>query len=408
MEKRRNQTNQRKEKSQNTDITDRSLRLRIIAFVAALLVAVGAITYGVVGIGSKEEGYYEVSESADEEAVLYGSGIALNYYFTGSSSEIKAEMKQVEEVYSSALKRAYKLLDPVNTYAGFNNIAVLNDNPGKEIEVSEELADILKDAWEKTMEGRGYNMFAGALYDHWNSILILEDASVFDPLVNEEEAKRIALLSEETGDISNFTLTFSDGNQVRLDVSEEYVSFCEAQEETDNYLNLNLLHDAYMLNIVTAQLEKSGFTKGYLTTDSGLTVALSGMEESEYCFYGLYNGSVAQVYALTAAPGSACSTFRQFAFREDEDSYYTLDKDGKTYYRSPYVMTGEAGFGNVVMSSCVATQEQDMVGAVYTNILLNSAESAEAIGELSIDNEKYVYAYTLCGEETPRVYLGGE
>jgi hypothetical protein len=192
-----------------------------------------------------------------------------------------------------------------------------------------------------------------------------------------------------------------------MEVSEEYVSFCEAQEETDDFLNLNLLHDAYMLGIVADELERSGFSAGYLTSDSGLTVSLSGMEEKEFCFYGLEDGVVSQVLTLPAAPGSVCSVFRQFAFSDDENLYYTIEKDGVVYYRSPFVMTKEEGFNNVVMSSCVVAKVQDIVGAVYANILLNNAENEQELKELSLDSDKYTYAYTLNGAKASEVYLSG-
>ena len=394
-------------KEEKITLSTKNLKWRIVAFVFVLVVAVGAFAYGFSNMAKMKEGYYEITESPDEEAPLYGNGIALTYRFTGESSVMKEERKRLEEVYSIALKRAYKLLDPVNSYNGFCNIATINANPGKKLEISKELYDVLRDAYEKTAENKGYNMFAGAFYEHWNSILVLENPDEFDPLMNEEEARRLEALVDITDDRNNFSLTFTEGDspRIKFDVSDQYIKFCEENEEQNCYLHLNLLQDAYIIQIVAAVLEKEGFTDGFLTTDSGLTVSLSGQEPGEYSLYSSVDGRVAQVLNVAAEPGSVFSEFRSFPFSEEEDCYYSLQKNGIIYYRSPVVMPDKTGFHNVILSSCaVSYNNQAIPDTVYFNIQMQNAKDEEELKEIATDSAEIKYAYTLIADKEPEVY----
>lgn len=397
-------------KEQNYTLSTKHFKLRMIAFILFLIVAVGAFGYGFSNMGKMEPGYYEITESADEEALLYGNGITLTCSFTGESAAIKEEKKRVEAVYSAALNRAYKLLDAYNLYDGYQNIATLNENVGQDVEVSDELYAILKDAYGKTLERQGYNMFAGAFYAHWNEILILEEPSEFDPLLQEEEAGRLSALADRMNAKDTFSLTFSeDGtNRVRLEVSRDYRNFCRENEEKEVYIDLNLLHDAYVIEIVVSALENAGYSDGFLTTDSGLSVSLSGLRGGEYSFYSMKENAVSSVLTIAAGQGCVFSEFRSFALSPDEDCFYTLEKEEKLYYRSPYVMADEEGFHNLVLSSCVVGDEKSISGAVYLNIRIHSARSLEQLEQLCAERVNDRYAYTLLGDPTCEIYTNIE
>lgn len=397
-------------KEQNYTLSTKHFKLRMVAFILVLIVAVGAFGYGFSNMGKMEPGYYEITESADKEALLYGNGITLTYLFTGESDAIKEEKNRVEAAYSAALNRAYKLLDADNHYEGYQNIAVLNENVGQDVEVSDELYAILKDAYEKTLERQGYNMFAGAFYAHWNEILILEEPAEFDPLLQDEEAGRLSALAEKMNTQDNFALAFSeDGtNRVRLEVSQDYIDFCRENEEKEVYIDLNLLHDAYLMEIVVSALENAGYSDGFMTTDSGLTVSLSGLKGGEYSFYSLKGNAVSSMLMIAAEQGSVFSEFRNFAFSADEDCFYTLAKDGELYYRSPYVMADEEGFHNIVLSSCVVGVEKKISEAVYRNIQIHSARSREQLEQLCAEQINDRYAYTLVGDPDCEIFTNME
>ena len=92
--------------------------IRIVLFAAALITASTAFAIAAVNIAANKTGYKTIAASPDEDAVLYASDFTFKYYFEGRSGEITEQNKQVTAVYSQALARAYKLLDPSVSYNG--------------------------------------------------------------------------------------------------------------------------------------------------------------------------------------------------------------------------------------------------------------------------------------------------
>ena len=306
----------------------RHLTLRIVAFVFFFVLAVGAFAFGVVRIGQKEDGYQSISASVDEEEPNYASGFALQYYFSGSSNAIKEEMKKVSEVYSAALKRAYKLLDKNRSYEGYNNIYTLNSQQGHPVVVSDELYVVLQDAYVKTDEGAAYSLFSGAMNDHWNAFLYADTPQEFDPSANEEEQERLETLAKETLNPKNFTLQFGEDNAVTFAVSDAYEKVMKRCEVEGNVLDTGALHDAYVLFIVANALEDAGYNKGYLTSTSGLTVALTGQKTGKMVAYDA-NGEIAK--EMPCVPGRTFCQYRLFPLVEGELGYFSVDG----HYRSP-------------------------------------------------------------------------
>lgn len=340
-------------------ISTSNTTLRAIGFVIALVVAVAAFSFGIASIGNKEPGYYDIEATASESAERYALGFTLTLYFDGESNAIKEQMSRAQEVYSTALLRAYMLLDTDNTYDGVVNLATLNASLGQRVEVGDELLAVLTDAWEKTQQGRGYHLFAGALVHEWESILTLADAVEYDPLRNTDSAARIHSVYERTMQPNVFDLVV-EGNTVCLSVAQDYLAFLNENEYAAAVVDTNLLHDAYLLAIVRDALEAQGFTNGYLVSDSGLTVSLSAHSgNGAYCFYSLIGDEPTQTATVTMQPGSAASLLRSFPLVEDEFMYYSV---GDVHRSSVAALGNDASA--TVLQSCLAVHE-DVVQAAY-------------------------------------------
>lgn len=373
------------------NVSEKHVKLRTAAFILALVLAVSAFSVAIANIGKKEPGYYMIETDPDEEAPLYASGMDLRYYFEGSSNEIKQAMKFMREDYGTVLKRMYKLLDGENEYEGFQNIATLNKYSGKEINVNSELYAVLQDAYAKTLEEKGFNMFAGALYREWHSILILDEPAEFDPLYNDYERERIEKIAEMANDLENFSLEFLDDEKftVKFTVSEKFLKFLEEMELEGALIDLNELHDAYMLDKVREIFDEKGYSNGYITTASGLTVSLAS-HSGEYLIYSAPDGNIVQAGAVTAEPGTVCSLMKAVKFAEDEDYYYSLPEDD--LLRHPYFSVKTGNFADIINVSYVIGKNS-AADACYLNLQLNAAESAEEIEALS-DTPEFAVLYT--------------
>lgn len=378
------------------EVSDKHLVLRIILFCLVFVIAVTAFSKAVVGIGYKEPGYYDIETNTVEDALLYNKGITFTHYFDGESDKIKKELLAAKDVYSEVLSRAYKLLDPKNTYDGFVNIAYLNSHLGEDVEISDELFAILTDAYDKTLEKSGYNMFAGAVHSAWNSILVLEDPEEFDPLNDPDEGARISGIAKMTAELEHFEFTVVDADRyiVRFDVSDEYLAYLEECEAEPVILDLNVLHDAYMVSMVRDTVEEKGFNRGYITC-GGLTVSLSKHEAGAYCLYAMDEDGICTAASVPVTAGSVCSERRAFAFSDSELGYYSIENNGRTYYRHPNFAVDTGEFADVLMTSYVISTCGNIVDACYYNTVLNAMPDLYSAAKFAGNHHDYIIAYTI-------------
>ena len=383
------------------DPDNKRLWPRVVAFVVALVVAVGGITLGVLNIGRKDAGYHDVDTEVNEELRMYNQGITFSYYFDGSSSDVKVAMRELSAFYSPQLLRVYKLLDAETEYEDFPNIAALNAHIGEDVTVGPELFRVLSDAKEKTLEQKGYNMFDGAFYRAWQDIRYLSEPQDFDPLRDTEQRERLDRLCEAGSDLSNFDLVIVDAERyvVRLEVSEDYLALLKELEQEGPILDLGLLHDAYELQLLAESLESAGYQKGYLSMSSGAVVLLSRNPAGELFLYGVTEEGVAQAAAAPAAGGRAVSFMRCFAEREGEAGYYELDGQ----LRHPWIpASGE--YRNVIQAA--VSIADDPADACYENLKLQEAPTAEALRRAVLASPAEI-AYIL-NDGDPTVYVSGD
>lgn len=361
----------------------RNEKIRLVLFILAVGLAIFFFTRGVYGITNKKEDYYTVEAKKVDDPGTYAQGINFTYFFDGTSNEIKSRKLEIEECYSDALLRVYKLTDPLNEYEGFNNICTINNNPGKEIEVTEELFMILKDAYEKTLENKGFSMFAGSYYSHWNSILYLDDPAEFDPLIDSDEAKRLDALLSKTLEDDVFSLEFKDNNMVVFNVSDDYTDYLKENEESLMCLDLNLLREAYMVKYTRDMLIMRGYTKGLITTEKGLLTDLGAYDCGGYNLFTVDAGKLDLKETVKVPAGGNMSGICAVPFDEKASGYYSIEKDGKTYYRNPFVALVPGGFTNYMESTYVASTEKNIVDVMYKNITVNTliSENIEISGD---------------------------
>ena len=369
---------------------DKKLVWRLVGFIAAVIVAVYAFTNGVLQLGHKDSGYYDVGLTAEGNAVLFGSGAHLLHYAEGSSSEIRQKLNAVQKAFTEALLRAHQLLDAEHTYTGMVNIASLNQAPGEKMQVAPALYAVLKDAVSRMERGEGYNLYAGALYHEWQTLRYLEEPREADPLNNADEAERLATITEAVNRPGAITLDLSEENAAALEVSPEYAAFAEQQEIEGPMLDLNLLHDAYLLDMTAAVLQNQGIT-GYLYTDSGCSIWL----ESGDTRYTIYGADGAAGTVKWPSPSALCQ-FTAYSLAEEPYGYYRV---GNTL-RHPFVDPVLGAPREVLLTAALAGDFQDLPDLAYEMaILCMQPDRAGVGGRIAALPENVFYAYLYQGED---------
>lgn len=386
------------------EVSNRHITLRIVVTAVAFVVAVIAFTIGVVSIGHKDPGYHAIEAKVDAEALLYNNAVTLKYWFDGSTNEIKRGINALTEVYTPILSASYKQLDPHNLYTGMNGIATLNLNQGRELVVSEHLYAVLKDAYRRTLEDRGYNMFAGDLYAEWKGILILDEPEAFDPALNSAQASRIAEVAAVVSDLSNFRLEFLNDSTctVRFSVSDAYRQFCTAYEIDSMPLDLNLLHDAYLMDWIATDLLAEGYDTGYLFTSEAQVLCLGSRGTLGYSMYTMESGRETVYASLDLEGPFSATTFTAFGM----GSYYgyTLDTDsGRPLYRHMYFDVRTGTYTDVLLSATIIGNDRDIIGTVYQSIILNTLPTEQETSSYAstLDREGYLVSYVF--QSTPGI-----
>ena len=392
------------------EVSSKNIKLRAILTAVAFVIAVVAFTVGIVNIGHKDPGYHLIEAKVDKDTILLNKEVGFKYWFDGSSNDIKHGINDLTAAYSPVISAVYKELDHQNTYEGVVNIATLNRSRGQFLTVAPELYSVLKDAYRLTLEQRGYNMFAGALYSEWKSILILDEPEDFDPANNPDMAGRIAAIAAEVSDLSNFSLEFDDaGRAVRFSVSERYERFCREYEIDAPALDLNLLKNAYMIETVASGLGLN--ENGYLYTPEGLVLNMRQTGTLGYDLYTYENGSDT-VYATVNLEGRfSGATFT--ASGMGSYYHYVLSTVGSNasnnpngsnasnLYRHLYFNSKTGSFSDILMSATVISMDGNLVDDVYQTIILNTfgteAEVAAYAASLEKDGKLVSYIFQSAG-----------
>jgi len=347
------------------EVSEKHVGLRLVLFVLFLIIAIGAFSYGITSIGKKESGYQTIDALQDSQAPLYANELSLSYYFEGSSSFIKKEARTISKIYSQILASAYKQLDASSEYSGDVSIGAINNNLGTTVSVSPLLYAVLKDAYSRTLECKNYNMFAGALYSEWKSILILDEPDEFDPLNNTYMAERITAIAQEVANLDNFTLEFLDDTQclVRFSVSDHYASFCKEMEITAGALDLNVLQSSYMMQWVAQELRELGYNNGILISREGSSIELSGESCTAFMSAYQYGG------------------------------YYNAVVNGK--FRHLFINTATGLIEDVILSCTINSVDcnlvDDMASLVYLASLSSKDEVLSVISSFGDYNVEYVF-----------------
>jgi hypothetical protein len=372
-------------------------KIGLALFLVTAAAAVFFITNGVVSLGNKDPGYYAIDVLPDAQVTVFDSGLHFTLYAEGSSNEIKRTLNEASAAYSSSLERHYKLLDADNEYEGYVNLATLNARPGEAIQVSEALFAVLSDALTKTEENQGYSLFDGALFAEWRTLRYLEDPTDFDPINDPEMGERLALIAEQTRLGAPCTLRIVDANEriVSFEMSDAYRAFLAEQEITAPPLHLNLLQDAYLIQLVADEMAAQGFGGGYLYTDSGLSVMLN-RDDRAFTLYGCIDNQVVKAGDVIAPPNTVFCQMTAFPLSENNYGYYTIEANGRAQYRHPW-FDGQTGACSETLLSAAVLGAGKPVDTLYKMLPLVQATDAKEFADrlLSLGDDCLLSAYSL-------------
>lgn len=310
------------------ELDEKKIKPRLILTIVFFIIAIIAITYGVVSMNSTDDGWrnVEVSSKLDGSCI---PEIAFQYNLGASGVAAGVEYRELSKVYTEAADNATKFFNN-RYYVDTSNLRTLNDSPNSDVAVAQELYDALK----LLSDSGRREMFYAPYYDEYTSLFLCVDeneAYNFDPKRNPEVEQYINSLSAYVGDENHVSLTFGENNTLRLNVSDEYLAFAEEYGIT-SYVDLYWMKNTFVVDYIAEKLMENGFYFGSLSTFDGYVRNLD--KGSGYIYgFNLYDkvGDTVNPAAIMSYSGQiSVVNYRSYPMTDLDAPYYTEDADGNT------------------------------------------------------------------------------
>ena len=326
------------------ELSEKNKTLRLVAAVLLLIIGAVGITVGIMSLLNKETGWQEVQIAPQERNC--SENFVLQYNFSGSGAEATAVNSKLQTVYGNACVKAYQLFTPDEEIQGVNNMYYVNRHPNTAITVD----PVLYHAFEKLVDMPW--LYLGPVYAHYyNLILNTEEALVeeLDPLANSQAADYVGKLADFAADRNAVSLELLGDNQIKLNVSEEYLAFAAA-EEVETFLDFAYMTNAFIIDYLAESMIAEGLTEGYLASVDGYTRNLDNAHNFSFNIFDRvgdtiypagvmnYRGPISMVflkdYSLTGADGCYRASGERVVhlYADPQDGIYRTSRENLVSY----------------------------------------------------------------------------
>ncbi len=305
------------------ELSESNIKLRWIAIGLLLAIAVVSIGYGFSLALSTEPGWQSVQSISNE--VNCAKDFVLMYDFGETGINPTAQYKKLEILYTDLTEKAYVLFSPAAQ--GTQNLAWLNAHVNETVTVAPELYRAL----EQIASSSSRHPFMGPVVKLYDALFLSatdEEAVLFDPMKDPQGPAFAAEMAAWCADPEAISLEVLGNNQVRLNVSEEYLAYAEEWEIT-NFLDLNWMTNAFIADYMADSLVAAGFTSGYLTSYDGFTRNLDVRGDSYSVNFFDRQGTTVLMPARLDYTGPAGVVFlRDYPLSEEDRWHYYAYQDG--------------------------------------------------------------------------------
>lgn len=249
------------------ELSEKNIKLRWILIIVLLSIAVVSIMIGLFSALNTEPGWQEV-EANSQDANCAGDFV-LMYDFSDAGSAATDQNKQLIALYTEATETAYRIFTPDLLEEGLYNVAYLNAHVNEAVTVDETLYQAL----ELTAKYGDRHVFTAPAMAEYSRVFLCEneaEAAIYDPTQNPETTAWLKELGSFINDPEKISLEILGNGQVRLNASDDYLSFVE-EHEIEKLFDFGWMTNAFIVDYLAEVLTENGFTCGYLASYDGFT-----------------------------------------------------------------------------------------------------------------------------------------
>jgi len=263
----RDKTQDRPRPVERIELSEGNSRRKLILLCALLVISALAFGYALYHLLTPERGW-TVIQVQESNTPHVGGDFVLQYDLT--DAQYPAQTKRaLTRCYSDAAKEAYWIFHPTVPQEELHNLAWLNAHPNETVTVDARLYGAL----QILQEHGSRQLYLGPVYAVQRALFLSQDdleAQNYDPERSAEIADFNAAVAAFAADAKSIDLKLLGENQVRLEISETYLHFCQENDVTE-FLDFYDLKNAFVTDFLADSLLKAGFTDGYLVSSDGFT-----------------------------------------------------------------------------------------------------------------------------------------
>ena len=330
---------------EKVELSDKHLKLRIAATIIFLLLGASALAYAITGFISGGSGLREIKPEGAAGATCAEDFVFV--YDVGSVKSASFERRALTAIYSEAAQTAYELFTVDAEIEGVANMWYINRHPNEDITVDPTLYDALLKADSSRL------IYLGPVYSTYDNLFYMQSpdgASDFDPQLNEVLKEYFAEICEFAQDDSQISLEFLGENSLRLNVSQEYLSFAE-YNEIDTFIDFYWLKNAFIADYLAKRVTEQGFTHGSIVSYDGFYRSLGPEGKFSFNIYRRMGDMIYTAAVMDCLDSEAVVYLRDYAVTVLDTKHYLVLPNGET--RSPYLSL-EDGFNRVAAEELIA------------------------------------------------------
>ena len=230
---------------ERVELSQKNIPLRIVLTVLALVLAGVCFANALDSSTAIPAGWQEIAPANPQ--TYAAQDFVLSYNLGAGQKSPKAELQALAPLYTKTLDVAYQSLanEPVE---GVSNLYTLNTQPNTEVRVNE----LLYDALGQLEASGSRRMYYAPMADQYLALFACtydEEAEQFDPTRNPAAAAFAAEIATFAQDAASVRLVLLPEQTVRLEVSEEYLTYAR-ENGVESFVDFGVLRNALLCDAV--------------------------------------------------------------------------------------------------------------------------------------------------------------
>ena len=345
------------------ELSERNVRARWVLLAVFLAIAAVSIGYGLNTVINTQPGWNEIAVVSDQPNC--SSEFKLVYDFSETGRDALSVEKKLKEVYVTACEDAFALFTTDAELDRQNNLQYLNNH----INIPVSVDSVLYNALELLSQHKNRSLFLAPVYAEYNRVFLSgsdEEAALHDPQKNPEVAEYVDSIMTYVCDPQHIRLELLGNNQVQLYVSEMYRSFAE-ENGIENYLDFGWLKNAFVVDYLADVLMEHGFTEGYLASFDGFTRNLD--QRGNFYTINFFDRIENTIYLpaeVTYIGGNSIVCLRDYPLTAQDQWRYRVYEDGTI---SSVLLNPNTGWTSAATDSWMTMSNDSGCASMLLNML---------------------------------------